>query len=284
MKISEINKKMASLLSHFNNPFLFKSIIDLANIDMVVNNTTPLIFLIINNKKLNIHLPSQKIFSLLEKCQLQNSKVHHSPIQVLLQNNKKSEIYLSNAQIMSLLDKCDLQIPLNVKRYNLLSQILFLILSNNQKERLYFSEQQILNLLKKTNLEIEFQPSGLKSSKDQHNILSILLYHMKEHEIDFTKEQFFSLFENISDVYLQKSFYEFFHHEKFFYQDTYCQKIIHTMLDKLQLSNIQDEFSTIFKVSKLINMDSQELFIHLQHLSLNQQLQSSTLSSKTRKI
>ena len=180
---------------------------------------------------------------------------------------------------MSLLDKCDLQIPINIDNYKLKSQILFLIISNNQTEKLNFSNEQIFNLLKKTHLEIH-----LNNNLYDNNFLSILIFHLKNYEIDFTKEQFSSLFENISTNYMQNSLYHFLHNKKFFYQDAYCQKIIYSMLDNLQLPGLEKEISNAYNFSKIISMNSQELFIHLQHLSLNQQLQSSTISSKTRKI
>jgi hypothetical protein len=279
MKTNNINKKVASLLEKCTNPSLFRNLLPLCNLDMVVNNTSPILFVLQNNKKLKFNFTSDQLFSFLQKCNLQNTETSISPIQFVLQNNKKFELFFNQKQLSFLIEKCNLEISKEIQKYNVNQHIIFLIISNNQSEKLNFDQKQIYEMLKKTNLE-----SNITFFDEKTTLLSHFFYFLSEHNSLFTKEEIENLLIPLSENYIKDTIYDFLHHKKFFYKDTYCQEIISILFQKNHLENISELFFEHEHFLQFQDMEKSELFIQLQNLSLEHSLKNSNIQSKTMKI
>lgn len=136
------------------NVELFKKLIFFCDINITnKDGYTPLMFLLKNNKTQNIHLKSNEIYGLLQKCNLnqKDNYVGFPIIYYLLCNNKTQNIQLESNQIYELLEKCDLKAKLKIFDYS--ENIIVDIIKYNKSENLNLKKNQIKSLIDKCSNE-----------------------------------------------------------------------------------------------------------------------------------
>jgi hypothetical protein len=202
IKLFLINKIILKMISETNdyekikknlNIELFKKLIFLCDINITnKDGYTPLMFLLKNNKTQNIHLKSNDIYGLLQKCNVnqKDNYVGFSIISYLLSNNKSQNIQLESDQIYELLQKCDLKTK--GKHFDHSENIIVDIIRYNYSENLNLNKKQIKSLIEKCSIEeqqeilkyiVILNENGLSSYKNIHFYIKDL-NHKYQQEIE----------------------------------------------------------------------------------------------------